>query len=64
MPMYNFACEECGKRFEEIVAYNRRHEVKCPDCQGATRVLISGFAVKSGGTGAAVAAKPAGSPFS
>lgn len=63
MPMYNFECEQCGRRFEEIVAYDRRQDVSCPDCQGHTRVLISGFAVRAGATPAA-AAKPARSPFS
>lgn len=61
MPMYSFACEACGKRFEELVAFDRRHDVSCPSCGGTTRVLVSGFAVKAG---AGSCPAPTGSPFS
>jgi putative FmdB family regulatory protein len=49
MPMYPFECEACGKRFDELTAYDRRGDVACPDCGGATRVLVAGFAMKAGG---------------
>lgn len=61
--MYNFECKQCGKRFEEIVAYDRRDGVVCPQCQGETKVLVSGFAVKAG-SAAGGAPAPARSPFS
>lgn len=65
MPMYNFQCEKCGKRFEEIVAYDRRGEVRCPECSGDARVLVSAFAVRGAGSRAAPAtgAAPAASRF-
>lgn len=61
MPFYNFRCEQCGKRFEELVAYDRRNEVPCPACQGETRVLVSSFAVRGGGSGT-VSVAPAPAP--
>lgn len=35
MPIYEFECEECGTRFEELVATSRA--VPCPAC-GAERI--------------------------
>lgn len=64
MPIYNFACEQCGKRFEELVAYERREDVTCPECQGPAKVRISGFAVQTGSSGGAAVSKPSRSPFS
>lgn len=50
MPMYRFQCEQCGRRFEDLVTFAQRDGVKCPDCGGATRVLVAGFAVNGGST--------------
>jgi putative FmdB family regulatory protein len=36
MPIYEFECEECGNRFEELVP-SEAAEVACPSC-GSTRV--------------------------
>jgi len=35
MPIYEFECEECGNRFEELVP-GEAAEVACPSC-GSTR---------------------------
>lgn len=35
MPIYEFECEECGNRFEELVR-GEAAEVACPSC-GSTR---------------------------
>ncbi|HEY1356298.1 MAG TPA: zinc ribbon domain-containing protein [Solirubrobacterales bacterium] len=35
MPIYEFECEECGNRFEELVP-SEAAEVACPNC-GSTR---------------------------
>jgi putative FmdB family regulatory protein len=44
MPIYEFQCEECGCRFEELVAAGAEG-VACAECGSArTRRLISGFA--------------------
>lgn len=41
MPIYEFECEECGARFEELVAAGVE-AVACPRCGAArTRRLIS-----------------------
>jgi putative FmdB family regulatory protein len=41
MPIYEFECEECGVRFEELVAAGAG-TVPCPQCgSGRTRRLIS-----------------------
>jgi putative FmdB family regulatory protein len=37
MPIYEFECEECGSRFEELVP-GEATEVACPSC-GSARVL-------------------------
>lgn len=44
MPIYEYECEECGERFEELVAAGAG-SVPCAAC-GSTRTarLLSGFA--------------------
>jgi putative FmdB family regulatory protein len=43
MPIYEFECEGCGARFEELVAADAGG-VPCPECGAVrTRRLISGF---------------------
>ena len=32
MPLYEYRCESCGKRFEELVI-NSSQKVACPDCE-------------------------------
>lgn len=49
MPMYEYACESCGSRFEKLV---RRAEdvVDCPDCGDKhLRQEYSTFAARSSG---------------
>lgn len=59
MPMYDFECQGCGKRFTELTSFDRRGDMRCPDCSGSTRVLVASFAVKGGaGTNTAPAAAP------
>lgn len=64
MPMYSFACEGCGKRFDELVSYSQRDQVRCPDCQAETRVLIAAFAVQGSSSAKVAPAVPVRSPFS
>ncbi len=41
MPVYEFECEECGKRFEELTAAGTK-SLACPDCGSErTRRLLS-----------------------
>lgn len=61
MPIYRFACKECGYQFEELTAYDRRSEVRCPVCKGETNIKVSTFATSA--SGGAPAAAPSGSRF-
>jgi putative FmdB family regulatory protein len=53
MPIFEFVCEDCGKKFEELVRNVETAEtVVCPDCQGGrVRRLLSkvGIRLSSGG---------------
>lgn len=50
MAIYEFHCEPCRKRFEQITSSTDPDQGKCPTCGGReTRRLISGF--KVGGRG-------------
>lgn len=35
MPLLQYKCEQCGKRFDELVG-SYKDEVKCPKCGGTT----------------------------
>ena len=50
MPIYEFRCNTCRKKFEELVT-SREAKVHCPKCkkQDVTR-LMSAFSVKSSGS--------------
>jgi putative FmdB family regulatory protein len=44
VPIYEFECEDCGARFEELVALGAE-QVPCAACGSTrTRRLMSGFA--------------------
>ncbi len=51
MPMYDYACRACGKRFEEMRRIAERlNAPPCPVCQSAdTELAISAPAVFGGG---------------
>ena len=49
MPLYEFACESCGTRFDAMKRMNQRHEAEpCPDCGKAGFLRIAAAAVLSG----------------
>jgi putative FmdB family regulatory protein len=49
MPLYEFACLDCGKRFEALVRTSTLPT--CPDCEGhKLERLLSMFSVNSEGT--------------
>ena len=61
MPLYEYACEDCGTTFEQLVsARNRDNGAECPEC-GSKRVarLISTFAI---GTSSATSSAGASGP--
>jgi len=42
MPIYEYQCQKCGHRFEELVLGKK--EIKCPNCKGTDlKKLFSAF---------------------
>ena len=67
MPMYQFACRECGQAFDKQLRMSQASQTQeCPNCGSLeTRKVISAIAV--GGTarvGSMASAPPVSSPFS
>ena len=54
MPLYEYRCERCDERFEELRSSSDEDEVCCPSCGQPAKKLLSAFAVGGGGqTGSA-----------
>lgn len=56
MPIYEYACEACGERFDKLVRSLSQEatQAACPACQSTeTRRLISAPAVHTAGEGGA-----------
>jgi putative FmdB family regulatory protein len=54
MPIYEYACDACGKSFEElIIRRSDEAEVACPACRGrkVSRLLSRTASPRSGGGG-------------
>ena len=69
MPLFEYACEDCGSRFEKLVqgGGDRRDGIECPQCGSArTERQLSTFATRgtdsggSGGSGRGACAPSAG----
>ncbi len=67
MPMYQFACRDCGQAFDKRLRMSQASQTQeCPNCGSLeTRKVISAIAVGGASrvSGAAVA-PPVSSPFS
>ena len=66
MPMYQFACRECGHDFEKKLRMSQSDEVQaCPACGGreTRRRFGSVASVRSGSRAAVRSAPPPSSPF-
>jgi putative FmdB family regulatory protein len=66
MPLYEFACQDCGKSFDKLLGFSQADQPQtCPACGSRqSRRKLSAFAV--GGTGQTKhgpATRPAASPF-
>ncbi len=46
MPIYEYRCQECDRRFEVLTSFAERDRARpCPTCESTrTRVLVSTFA--------------------
>ena len=48
MPIYEYVCEGCGKKFEKMRAISESdQDAVCPDCQKPARRQLSTFACYS-----------------
>jgi putative FmdB family regulatory protein len=63
MPIYEYACDACGKSFEElIVRRSDEAEVACPACKGraVSRRMSRPAAARVGGSGGGGPPPPCG----
>ncbi len=52
MPLYEYACEHCGNRFEQIVKFSDPPVETCPKCgSGPVHKLMSSPAIQFKGSG-------------
>ena len=52
MPIYEYLCEKCGNKFEELtLSMNSKSKVKCPKCGGSSDRQVSTFAAQSSDSG-------------
>ena len=51
MPLYEYECDACGRRFERIQKFSDPLVTVCPTCGGAVRKLFSSPAIKFKGSG-------------
>ncbi|MGA2532065.1 MAG: zinc ribbon domain-containing protein [Candidatus Aminicenantales bacterium] len=49
MPIYEFVCGKCGRRFECLVSLGKEKEAACPGCGTPdARKLLSSFGIGGG----------------
>ncbi len=49
MPLYEFFCEDCQKKFELLVSLNHQEKIVCPYCSSErVKRLISSFGIGGG----------------
>jgi putative FmdB family regulatory protein len=51
MPLYEYACDACGNRFERIQKFSDPPVETCPKCEGRVRKLLSSPAIQFKGSG-------------
>lgn len=52
MPIYEYRCQECEEKFEELVrSTDSQLEIKCPKCGGQkVKKLLSAFGIQTSGS--------------
>jgi len=50
MPLYEYKCRQCDKKFETLVSSSKANDpIKCPECgSNETSKLLSSFCASSG----------------
>ncbi|MGW0518848.1 FmdB family zinc ribbon protein [Crossiella sp. NPDC003009] len=51
MPTYQYACTECGHRFEAVQAFTDASLTECPSCTGKLRKLFGAVGIVFKGSG-------------
>jgi putative FmdB family regulatory protein len=51
MPLYEYECKKCKRRFERIQKFSDPPVRKCPECGGSVERLLSPAAVQFKGSG-------------
>jgi putative FmdB family regulatory protein len=51
MPLYEYECDACGRRFERIQKFSDPPIETCPTCEGRVRKLLSSPAIQFKGSG-------------
>jgi putative FmdB family regulatory protein len=51
MPLYEYQCEACGHRFEQIQKFSDPPIETCPKCGGPVKKLLSSPAIQFKGSG-------------
>ncbi len=51
MPLYEYQCSKCKKRFEKIEKLSAPHKQKCPHCGGKAERLLSAPGIQFKGSG-------------
>ena len=51
MPLYEYECGSCGRRFERIQKFSDPPVTDCPECGGPVRKLFSSPAIQFKGSG-------------
>ena len=51
MPLYEYQCDACAYRFEQIQRFSDPLVTTCPKCEGSVQKLVSSPAIQFKGTG-------------
>ena len=43
MPIYEYTCPQCGKKFETLKGMEQRLSAPCPQCNGTSSIVPSMF---------------------